>query len=228
MEVAAWIREELAQNTDEKYKEFHTSLVPGLQKMLGVRIPKLRELAKKAAKEGYREYVAQADASVYEELMLRGMMIGYAKLSMEEQKEELREFVPLINNWAVCDSCCATYKFMKKDRREWMEFLKNYLKRSQEYQVRFAVVCLLDFFVEEEFIDEVLMLLSGIKHEAYYVKMAVAWALSVCYVRFPQKTEKILEQGMLEEEVQRKTIQKIRESRRVSMEEKERLKQQFG
>lgn len=224
-QITAWLRGELQKHIDETYKQFHTSLVPGLTKMMGVRIPILRELAKKAAKEDYYGFIEDFQPEIYEEVMIRGMMIGYAKFSMEEQKRELKKFIPLINNWAVCDSCCTTYKFMKKNQEEWFSFLEPYLRSSQEYEIRFAVVCLLDFFVQEAFIDRILNCFSDIHHEGYYVKMAVAWAVSVCYVKFPEKTEDFLLKNTLDDFTHNKAIQKIRESYRVSKEEKERLNQ---
>ncbi|WP_297780928.1 DNA alkylation repair protein [Blautia sp.] len=224
-QITAWLRGELQKHIDETYKQFHTSLVPGLTKMMGVRIPILRELAKKAAKEDYYGFIEDFQPEIYEEVMIRGMMIGYAKFSMEEQKRELKKFIPLINNWAVCDSCCTTYKFMKKNQEEWFSFLEPYLNSSQEYKIRFAVVCLLDFFVQEVFIDRILNCFSDIHHEGYYVKMAVAWAVSVCYVKFPEKTEEFLLKNTLDDFTHNKAIQKIRESYRISKEEKERLNQ---
>ena len=224
-QITAWLRGELQKHIDETYKQFHTSLVPGLTKMMGVRIPILRELAKKAAKEDYYGFIEDFQPEIYEEVMIRGMMIGYAKFSMEEQKRELKKFIPLINNWAVCDSCCTTYKFIKKNQEEWFSFLEPYLNSSQEYKIRFAVVCLLDFFVQEAFIDRILNCFSDIHHEGYYVKMAVAWAVSVCYVKFPEKTEEFLLKNTLDDFTHNKAIQKIRESYRISKEEKERLNQ---
>ena len=224
-QITAWLRGELQKHIDETYKQFHTSLVPGLTKMMGVRIPILRELAKKAAKEDYYGFIEDFQPEIYEEVMIRGMMIGYAKFSMEEQKRELKKFIPLINNWAVCDSCCTTYKFMKKNQEEWFSFLEPYLNSSQEYKIRFAVVCLLDFFVQDVFIDRILNCFSDIHHEGYYVKMAVAWAVSVCYVKFPEKTEEFLLKNTLDDFTHNKAIQKIRESYRISKEEKERLNQ---
>ena len=94
------IRAELQQNIDEKYRAFHASLVPGIGTFLGVRVPKMREIAKKAAKENYQTFFAEADVSVYEELMIRGMIPGYAKLTIKQRKQELERFVPYINNWA--------------------------------------------------------------------------------------------------------------------------------
>ncbi len=223
--VTQWVREELKKNTDPDYREFHKSLVPGMGNFLGVRVPQLRRISKKAAREDYWRFAKEADTEMYEELMVRGMMIGYARLSKEEQRRELEAFVPYINNWAICDCCCATYKFMKKGQEEWFAFLKVYADSVQEYKIRFALVSMLDFFINEEYIDQVLEILGKVRHEGYYVKMAAAWAVSVCYVKFPEKTEVFLRKNLLDDFTHNKAIQKIRESYRVSKEEKERLKE---
>lgn len=222
--VTEWIREELEKNADPSYREFHRSLVPGLDNFLGIRVPKLREISRKAAKEDYWSFVREADRKIYEELMIRGMMIGYARLSKEEQRRELEEFVPCITNWAVCDCCCSTYKFMKKDQEEWFAFLKTYAASDKEYEIRFALVAMLDYFINEAYIDQVLEILGQVRHEGYYVKMAAAWAVSICYVKFPEKTEEFLRKNLLDDFTHNKSIQKIRESYRVSKEDKERLK----
>lgn len=223
--VTQWVREELKKNTDPDYREFHKSLVPGMGNFLGVRVPQLRRISKKAAREDYWRFAKEADTEMYDELMVRGMMIGYARLSKEEQRRELEAFVPYINNWAICDCCCATYKFMKKGQEEWFAFLKVYADSVQEYEIRFALVSMLDFFINEEYIDQVLEILGKVRHEGYYVKMAAAWAVSVCYVKFPEKTEVFLRKNLLDDFTHNKAIQKIRESYRVSKEEKERLKE---
>ncbi|MGN0398906.1 MAG: DNA alkylation repair protein [Blautia sp.] len=224
-EIVSWIRMELKKHTDEAYKAFHRSLVPGLENMMGVRIPDIRKIAKTAAKEDYYGFVAHADVRIYEEQMIRGMMIGYARLTIEEQKKELEKFVPFIDNWAVCDSCCTTYKFMKKNQEEWFAFLLPYLSSEKEYEIRFAAVCMLDFFMNDIFVDRLLDVFSSVHHEGYYAKMAIAWAVSVCYVKFPGKTEVFLLKNTLDPFTHNKAIQKIRESYRVSKEKKEHLNQ---
>ena len=116
-----------------------------------------------------------------------------------------------------------TYKFMKKDMDYWFKYLLKYLESNKEYEIRFAVVSFLDYFISEEYIREILKILGSIKHEGYYVKMAVAWAVSVCYVKFPERTWELLEGYELDDFTHQKSIQKIRESFRVSKEEKDRL-----
>lgn len=145
-EVMQAIRAELESNIDAKYREFHSSLVPGQNcRILGVRIPVSRWIAKATARDHYEVYTEQFNPEVYEELLIRGMMIGYGKLTREEQTAELDRFVPMINSWGICDSSCATCHFMKKDQEYWYGYLQKWLKSSREYEIRFGVVCLLDF-----------------------------------------------------------------------------------
>lgn len=229
-QIVAHIREQLYASADDSYKDFNRSLVPGeIAPMLGVRVPKLRDIAKQIAKSDGDTYIdaikclESKHQAYHEELMLHGMVIGYMKCDTDTRKRLLNEFVPMIDNWAVCDSSCMTYKFMKKDPGDWYPYLQNFLTCREEYSIRFAVVAFLDHFVNEEYIDLILSDLKAVRHEGYYVKMAVAWALSVCYVKFPEKTERLFTENILDDFTHNKAIQKIRESYRVTKEEKERL-----
>lgn len=223
MGIHQTLRTKLNEAVEEKYKEFHQSLVPGRDSMLGVRMPKIREIAKWAAKQNWQEEWEDISDSCYEELMIKGLLIGYGKLSREEQTEYLKKYIPLMNNWAICDCCCSTWKFMKKDMEYWFAFLEPYLKSENEFEVRFAIVSMLDHFITENYIDRMFVAFDEVRQEGYYVKMAVAWAVSICYIKFPEKTWKYLEKGSLDDFTHSKAIQKIRESYRVSKEEKERL-----
>lgn len=187
------LREKLFSLADEKYKEFHGSLCPGTNNIIGIRVPILRNLAGSVAKEDWREYLKNAKDDYYEEVMLQGMVIGLAKMEFKERIEYVKEFIPKIDNWAVCDVTCAGFKFTKKNMEEVWEFLKPYLASNKEFEIRFAVVMLLDFYITEEYIKDVLEILNNIHHEGYYVKMAVAWAISICYIKFPKETMKLLE-----------------------------------
>lgn len=213
--------EELKNNADEKYKDFHSALVPNLPKerLIGVRIPVLRKIAKKVSEENYFEL----GSYYYEEIMLKGMVIGYKKCSVEERFKMLDDFVPLINNWAVCDCSCSTYKFVNKNKSEVWNYILPYIEKS-EFEKRFAIVMMMDYFLDDEYIDKVLDIVSKIKTDEYYVNMASAWLLSVAYVKYKDKTEKLILSVVLSDDVHNKTIQKIRESNRVSSVDKEKLK----
>jgi len=218
------IKRELQELAEPEYRDFHAHLLPGIQNIMGVRVPAMRKLANKVARQDWRAYLKEASDDTYEEIMVQGMVIGYAKMELAERIGYLDVFVPKINNWAVCDCCTSTYKFMAKDQELWFEYLLGQIEAGTEFRVRFGVVALMDYFVSEEWIDRVLAVYDKIRHEGYYVKMAVAWGISVCYVKFPEKTRAMLEDNQLDDFTQNKAIQKIRESYRVSPEEKEELK----
>ena len=211
------IRNKLYELSEEKYREFNQKLLPGVEHVLGVRLPILRKLAKEIAKDDFRVYLAEAQAqitrdSIHEEIMVQGLVIGYAKMEQEEYRKCLDEFVLKITNWSVCDSCVTGFKF-----------LKTYRDSKEEFEIRFMVVAMMNHFVDEEHIEEILSICNEIRHEGYYAKMAVAWALQVCYVKFPEKTRKLLENSSMDDFTHNKAIQKIRESYQVSREEKEEL-----
>jgi len=224
------IRKRLEELKDEEYKKFTAALIPGidLDSMLGVRIPALRKLAAELLKgdqEVLRRYInTLGKDSLYEEKQLWGILLGKAKMTDEERMEGYRAFVPVIDNWAVCDIAASTLPATQKNPEPWMEFILSYVHRDTEFEIRFGVVMLLANFIDEGHIDQVLSELSRIQHPAYYVTMAVGWTLAACYVRFPQKTESLLAGGILSKEIQNKTIQKIRESNSVSKADKEHMK----
>lgn len=210
------IRETLFDNQDLEYKAFHSKLIPTVNpdEIIGVRLPVLRKLAKSIAKEG-----TAFSTDYYEEKMLRGLAIGYKKCGIDEHLKELADFVPLIDNWAVCDCVCSTLKFTEKNREDVWQFLHQYLNGS-EYEVRFLVVMLMDYFLTDEYVDRVNDILLSIKRDEYYINMAIAWALSVEFVKYQDKTMKIFESKILPVWVHNKAIQKTCESFRVSKETK--------
>jgi 3-methyladenine DNA glycosylase AlkD len=152
--------------------------------------------------------------------MLQGMVIGYAKADVEETLRYVADFVPKIDNWSVCDSFCSGLKFAKTNKRRVWDFLQPYLASENEYDVRFGVVMRLQYYMDEEHIHFVLGLLDRVRHEGYYAKMAVAWALSICYVKFPEPTMAYLNNNTLDDVTYNKALQKITESYRVDQETK--------
>ena len=220
------IRQELLSLQDKKYQEFHSSLCPGTDNIIGVRVPILRNYAKKLSKqENIKEYIFFNKTKYYEEVMLQGMLIGLIKnCDIKETLSMIKNFIPKIDNWAVCDICCAGLKTINKNKEIVWTFIQKYLKSKKEFEVRFAIVMMLDYFIDEKYTDKVLTILDNIKHDAYYVKMAVAWTISIAFVKFPDKTMKYLKQNNLDDWTYNKSLQKICESLRVSKEMKEKIK----
>lgn len=220
----AVLKETLVQSADVKYKTFNDSLVPGIRQTYGVPIPKLRILAKDLAAGDWQGFLACAEDTTNEERMLQGFVIGYAKCDFPLFLRYLSLFIPKIDNWAVCDTVAATLKRIKKNLPEILDFLRPDLTSAEEFRVRFAVVLLMDYFITPDYIETVLDALLHINHNGYYVKMAVAWAFSVCFVKFRDRTLPIfLENRIGDDFTHNKAIQKIRESYRVSPADKQLL-----
>lgn len=220
------VDENLREMADEKYREFHSRLIPGVESIFyGVRVPALRKLARQLVKEDWRGFVELAkDSSVYEFNMLCGMVCALAKCDFEEKLEYMEKFIPSINNWAVCDIVCGDLKDVKNHQERMYEFILPYLESQKEYEVRFAVVILMQYFVTDEYINDVLKIYDDIRHKGYYVKMAVAWGISICYVKYRDITLEYLASCNLEDFTYNKSVQKMIESFRVSREDKEMLR----
>lgn len=217
------IREKLISLSENKYREFSSALVPNSDNMLGVRLPKLRKLASEiAVTDGIS--CLDGDDIYFEETMLRGMVIGALKIDTKKRLELISGFVPLINNWSVCDSFCASLKFIRKNKELMWDFIEPYCRSDKEFYKRFGAVIMLDYFVDEEYIEHTLKRLSVIETTEYYSSMAVAWAVSVCYVKFPKETKAFLLSGVLDDDTYNRTIRKICDSYRVQKSDKDFLK----
>lgn len=214
------IRIELFNLIDEKYKKFHSKLCPNIDNILGVRLPLLRKISKNLSKDNWNEYLENPYSDYYEEIMIEGLTIGYIKTDNESRFNYMKNFIPKINNWGICDSFCNNLKFTKKNMKEVWEFIRPYSLSSKEFDIRFSVVMMLNFYIVDDYIDEVLHILNNISHEGYYVKTAVAWAISFAYIHYPNKTLKFLENNNLDKFTYNKALQKIIESNRVSKSDK--------
>lgn len=215
------IKQKLFELADEKYKKFHSGLCPGTDNIIGVRVPILRNYAKELIKKyPIQELLKNIDDEYYEEIMLKGMLIGLAKEDIKVILNYIKEFVPKIDNWAVCDVFCAGLKITKKYKREMWNFLQEYLNSNKEFEIRFAVVMILDYYIEEKYLRRNFEIFDNIIHDGYYVKMAVAWAISVALIKFYDETIKYLNDCKLDDFTYNKAIQKAIESYRISDEQK--------
>ncbi len=206
------LRERIFELADEPYRKFQSGLLPGIDNILGVRLPAIRKLAKEVAQGDWRGFLSAAQGDYYEEIMLQGLVIGYAKGDIEEILNFTADFIPKINNWGVCDSFCSNLKITQSHMIRVWGFLQPYLRSGREFEIRFAVVMLLNFYLNQEYIDRVLVSLSQVNHDGYYAKMAVAWVVSICFVKFPEKTMPYLQQNHWDTFTFNKALQKIRES----------------
>ena len=150
------IEKRLFELQDKKYKEFHGTLCNTCKyEIIGVRVPELRKLAKEIIKDDFRSFLEDKQINYYEDAMLKGIIIGTAKLSFNEICKYLKEFIPIIDNWAVCDITCSSLKVTKKHMDEMWKFLYPYAKSKKEYEIRFAVVMYLSYYIDKKYLKEI-------------------------------------------------------------------------
>ncbi len=202
------IRKELFDLCEEDFKKFALSLIPGCDNLIGVRIPKIRKIAKKIVRENPIDFLENSKDVYFEETMLKALIIGNMKEDIEVVLKQVALFVPKITNWSLCDSFCNELKIVRENRKRVWEFLKRYYQSSEAYEIRFAVVMFLFHYIREEYTQDILKICDDINHEDYYVKMSVAWCLQVCFVNFPKETMKYLKDNNLDDETYNKALQR--------------------
>lgn len=218
------IREELFLLQDLKYKEFHSRLCPGTDNIIGVRVPDIRRLVKDILKKDYKYYLNNIENKYYEETMIEGLLIATSKMSLEERFVYLEKFVSKIDNWAVCDIVCSSFKFKKNELDNVWHYILKYKNSNKEFELRFMIIMMMDYFLIDSYIDKVLTIIDTIQVDYYYTNMAVAWLISVLFVKDREKTLIYLKNNHLSAFTYNKSLQKIIESNRVSKPDKEMLR----
>lgn len=202
---------------EPEYARFSASLIPDPPPILGVRLPKLRALAKELAKTLPQspELWQALDGPYLEQTMLHGMIIGAAKLSEEERRERLESFLPRITNWSTCDSTAISCKWMAKAPDFWLPWLTALARRDEEFPARFGIVCLLDHFTAtSEGRRITLDACTSARCQAMYTRLGVAWAVSIAAVKEPELGIAYLQKDTLDDFTHNKAIRKICESLR--------------
>lgn len=212
----------LESSVDDKFKDFTSALIPGSRPILGVRTPVLRQISKAIAKGDWQSFLKEAPEDTYEEVNVKGFVIGYAKADLQTLLPYIAEHIEKINDWSLCDGFCSNLKIVSKHREEFLEFLLPYAKMDDEFKQRVVAVMLMDYYLTDEYIDMTLAVLDSLKNEKYYCKMAVAWAVATAWAKQREKTCAYMQNGnnTLDDWTYNKAIQKMIESYRVSDEDK--------
>lgn len=213
--------EQLCEMADPAYRRFIMPLMPGVEHVLGVRLPLLRRLSRTLAREGWRELL-EAEPRSFEGRMLQGMTIACLKMAPEEKLRHVARFVSSIDNWALCDSFC--WKLRREERDPVWRFIEPLFSSSADYDIRFAAVMALRNFIDEEHLDRVLELLERARPEGYYARMGVAWAVAECIVLRPGRTLAWLRGAALDDWTFNRSLQKAVESLRTDEEQKRLLR----
>lgn len=216
----------LKSMSDEKYRIFNESLLPDNRgETLGVRVPLLRNEAKKISSGSWRSFLDfTIQNNCYEIIMIDGIITVTAKCPFEETLDRLSRFIPRINNWAVNDTVSNSFKSSRTHPEETMSFLHPLFSSEKEFEVRFGATVLLSHFINDDYIKKVLEIYDSIRHPGYYAQMAVAWGVSICYINYPKLTQDFLLHCSLDDFTYNKALQKTIESYRISPEVKDSLR----
>lgn len=217
-----YLKEKLFELQDLKYRDFNAKLIPNVPKemMIGIRVPSLRALTKNLWKEREEEcvcFLEELPHRYYEENLLHAFLIE----SIKDIKEVFRRtevFLPYIDNWAVCD--CFSPKVFKKHRDALWEHVDRWLDSEETYTIRYGIGMLMQHFLEEEFRIDFLERVAKIQTEEYYIRMMQAWYFCEALIKQWEAALPYLEHYKLEPWTHNKTIQKARESFRLTAERK--------
>ena len=207
---------------DENYRRFHAKLIPDIpiDNIIGVRTPVLRKYAKEVAKLPETNIFLESLPHIYyEENNLHGALLSllYPK-DIIAFMEQLEHFLPYVDNWATCDMLSP--KIFKKHLPYVYERVQKWLQSDAVYTIRFGIVTLLGFYLDNAFEPEMLQLVANVRSEEYYVNMAVAWYFSMALVKQYDATLPYIQNRVLEPWTHNKSIQKAIESRRIPQETK--------
>lgn len=213
------IQELIALGTTNQVS-YYEKVTPGCKPVVGVRIPKLRLLAKRIAKEDYRFFLENCPDVYFELEMLQAFVIGYAKDDIDTILSYADRFIPKIHDWCVNDSFCQNFAIAGKNRETVFAWLEQYIEKEEEFSQRMAAVMLMSHFMVEEYIDKVLNIMNRLQYPGYYTKMGVAWCIATAYAKFPKETYAFMVDNQLDDWTYNKAIQKMRESYRITLEDK--------
>ena len=209
----------LAQG-NETYAAFNKRIVNTKMPVIGVRVPDLRRLARELAANMSAADISRllaTPSNLYECVLLCGLLINRARISDEEAISLTRQYLPRVDSWAHIDI------FVEKKRRfageVWWDFALECLQNEDEFTVRYGVISLMTNFLDEAHIDQVFAVLLNVKHDGYYVKMALAWLYATAAVHFFELTLAELENEHIDTWTHNKAYQKMRESRRFTPEQ---------
>ncbi len=219
------LRAELAAAAEPEYQSFQQKLCPGVENLMGVRLPLLRKRASALAKGNWRVEFACPDET-FEELLLRGMVIGLlaGRVEKEEYFALIRAYIPFLCDWCSCDTFCSSLKTDKLYKEDYFSLALACAERPEEFICRFGVV-LLRHWAAPDTLDAVLAALHTARCPAFYARMARAWCYADCAAVAFEPTLRAMEAASLDDFTWNKALQKMRESRRITPEQKELCKQ---
>ena len=219
------IRAHLLSMQDLGYRDFHLNLMPGVDpaSVIGIRTPMLKKFAKEVIKNGDADaFISELPHKYYEEMNLHSFILNEEK-DFGKVIAEINRLLPYVNNWATCDGL-SPKKAFAKNLVPLEEEIKKWIKSTETYTIRFGIEMLMTFYLDDSFDSKYLDWVSVIRSEEYYVNMMIAWYFATALAKQYDATIPYIENRKLDDWTHRKTIQKARESYRITQTQKEYLK----
>jgi len=202
---------------EEKYKLFQQKIIPN-KNIIGIRTNILKKIAKEIYKGNYQEFINNIENTYYEENILYGLILTNIK-DINTLIPYLNKYIKIIDNWASCDLTIYNLKIVKNNKDIFFNYIINNIDNDYTYTKRFCYVLLLNYFIEEKYLNTIFDL-STIKTNDYYVNMSIAWLISICYIKYKKETLEYIKSNKLNSITYNKTIQKIIESKQITNNEK--------
>lgn len=222
--ISERIREKLFEMQDLQYRDFQAKLVPTVDKetIIGVRTPAVRKFAREIGRDPeISRFLADLPHQYYDENNLHSFIIERIK-DYEECLGEVERFLPYIDNWATCDT--QSPKVFAKHTEELLGPIRRWIASDRPYTVRYGIGMLMKFYLDENFKVQYLEMVSSVRSEEYYVKMMAAWYFATALAKQYDDAVRYLQDKKLDAWTHNKTIQKARESYRITAEQKAYLK----
>lgn len=221
------ISEKLFQYSNKKYRDFSKKLITTKFTMLGVKTPIIKKTAKELLKQyDYQDILNNISNDYYEEILLEGIIIANSKIDINNKIDLIDKYITKIDNWAICDTFCASLKCVAKNKDRFKIFIDDCLKSKDEFRIRVGIILLLDYYLAEDEYLSTLKKIAFIKSDYYYVNMAIGWLISESLIKYFEETTTFLlkNRDKINPWVYNKGLQKARESKRLCQEEKDYLK----
>lgn len=201
---------------DSQYATFHSKLIKNTDTpIIGVRTPLLKKIAKEISKGSYQSFIDSNPHEYYEEIVLHGLVLTYLKEDFDLLCSDLEAYIPYINSWASCDLVICNLKQFSKHLDKGLVKIKKYIQSQNPWEVRVGLVLLLSYYAKEEYLDTIFDISEHVKLTDYYVQMANAWLLSICFIKFYDRTYQYFFNTKLDDWTYNKALQKAIESYRV-------------
>lgn len=212
-------RNYLKSLADEKYRNFSSRLIPDTSLIYGIRTPLLRKTAKEISKGNFIEFLDCQKTDYHEEIIIEGLVMAQIKCGYPEMLGYMKIFADKIYNWAICDT--VSFKRLKNHLDLFIDDADYFIYNENPWVVRFGFGCLMEFCLTEKYIDRVLDYVSSVDSDFYYVHMMQAWLVATAAAKQRDKAIEFLQAKKLNPVTQGMAIKKMRESYRISKEDKE-------